>query len=180
VRSGPPPRGVLRALGPAGGLLGMVWIGRTAIPPARLSMPESSIGHGTSGSYECLPPSKHQIRANQLDGLRCGSMLREPGGIKEGVVHVWTLRGRELARLTPDRLDCDGDGVVFRSTFPMGQMPKDPTGKWACETFTTNGQLVGLKRFEVLTKDGKSLEDAGPGSGSGSAVGSGSAGSATR
>ena len=26
----------------------------------------------------------------------------------------------------------------------------DPTGKWSCETYTVGGQLVGLRKFEVL------------------------------
>jgi hypothetical protein len=86
---------------------------------------------------------------------------------------VWTHRGHELARVSPDRVDCDGDGIVYRSTFPAEDMPKNPAGVWSCETFTAGGQLVGLRKFEVLTKEGKSIEELGSGAGS-----SGSAGSA--
>ena len=155
-------QGAVLTLGMTGVMLAGVWYGRTLIPPAPLAMPETSVGHGTTGSYECLPASKHQIRASQLDGLRCGSLLREPGGIKEPVVHVWTLHRREITRMTPDRIDCDGDGIVFRSVFPPEKLPKDPTGTWTCETFTRGGQLVGIRRFEVLTKDGKSVEEPAP------------------
>jgi hypothetical protein len=153
------PQGVLLTVTLTGGLLGAVWIGRAVIPPAPLAMPEAAVGHGTLGSYECLPGSKHQIRVNQLDGLRCGSLLREPGGIKEDVVHVWSYRGTVVTRLTPDRVRCDGDGVVFRSFFPQQLLPKDPTGVWACTTYTIGGQLVGVRKFEVLTKTGTSVED---------------------
>src|SRR5690606_395339 len=79
------PQGALFTLGMTGALLAAVWYGRSAVPPAPLAMPETAVGHGTYGSYECLPASKHQIAADQLDGLRCGSLLREPGGIKEPV-----------------------------------------------------------------------------------------------
>jgi hypothetical protein len=171
------PQGALLTLGMTGAMLAGVWFGRTAIPPAPLAMYESSIGHGELGQYECLPASKHQIRADQLVKLRCGSMLREPGGIKEGVVHKWLHRGSTVATLTPDRVECDGDAYVVRSTLPAEDIPKDPTGKWTCETYTAGGQLVGLRSFEVLTKEGKSIEE--PGVGSGSSAGSaGSAGSA--
>jgi hypothetical protein len=154
------PQGAILTLAMTGVMLGAVWYGRTLIPPAPLAMGETSVGHGTPGNWECMPASKHQIRPNQLDGLRCGSLLREPGGLKEGVVHVWTLRGREIARTTPDQLHCDGDGLVFRSYFPAELRPKPPTGMWSCETITQQGgQLVGIRKFEVLTEEGRSIED---------------------
>jgi hypothetical protein len=159
VRSVLSPQGALLTLGMTGAMLAGVWYGRTVIPPAPLAMPETSVGHGTTGSYECLPASKHQLRANQLDGLRCGSLLREPGGLKEPVIHFWMLHGKELARVTPDRIDCDGDGIVYRSAFPQDKLPKDPVGMWACETYTAGGQLVGVRKFEVLTQDGRSALD---------------------
>lgn len=147
------PQGALLTITMTGVLLGAVWFGRAFIPPAPLAMPESAVGHGTLSSYECLPPSKHVIRAHQLDHLRCGSLLREPGGIKEGVVHVWTHKGRELVSLTPEKLGaCDGDGVVYRSEFPEGLMPADPTGTWTCTTYTLHKQLVGVRKFKVVAR----------------------------
>jgi hypothetical protein len=156
------PQGAILTLAMTGALLAGVWYGRTLIPPAPLAMPESAVGHGTLGSYECLPGSKHAIRQNQLDGLRCGSLLREPGGLKEPVVHVWRHKGHELARIAPERIRCDGDGVVFRSYFPKELIPKDPTGMWSCATYTVGGQLVGVKKFEVLTAEGVSTVDPPP------------------
>lgn len=182
------PQGVLLTVGMSGALLGAVWYGRAFIPPAPLAMAETAIGHGTRGSYECMPGSKHTVRANQLDGLRCGSLLREPGGLKEGVVHVWSHRGKELTRITPEQLRCDGDGIVFRSELPEKLVPADPTGRWSCATFTLGGQLVGVRKLEVLTRSGRSVDEAPvpptgegsgspkPGNGSGTA-GSGNAGS---
>jgi hypothetical protein len=159
------PQGAILTIGITGALIAGVSFGRTVIPPAPLAMPETSIGHGTAGSYECLPASKHRLRADQLDGLRCGSMLREPGGIKEPIVHVWTFRGQQIIPpLTPEELQCnDGDATVFRSTFPPEQLPRNPVGKWACETYTAGGQLVGLRKFEVVAPD-----NAGAGAGSAS------------
>jgi hypothetical protein len=145
------PQGALITIGTTAMLLGAVWYGRKFIPPAPMAMPEAAVGHGTVGSYECLPGSKHVLREHQLDGLRCGSLLREPGGLKEAVVHVWKHRGVTW-EIPPDRLDCDGDGIVFRSMFPTDMLPKDPTGNWSCTTLTVGGQLVGVRKFEVVGK----------------------------
>jgi len=144
------PHGALLTLAMTGAMLAAVWYGRTFIPPAPLAMAETTVGHGTPGSYECLPASKHAIRATELDNLRCGSLLREPGGLKEPVIHVWLHKGHEVARISPDRLHCDGDGDVFRSYIPKDKLPKDPTGAWSCETFTVGGQLVGVRKFDVV------------------------------
>jgi len=143
------PQGALITVGTTAALLGAVWYGRKFIPPAPMAMTEVAVGHGSVGSYECLPGSKHVLREHQLDGLRCGSLLREPGGLKEAVVHVWKHRGQTW-ELPPDRLQCDGDGVVFRSMFPTDMLPKDPTGSWSCTTLTVGGQLVGVRKFEVI------------------------------
>ncbi|MCW5808096.1 MAG: hypothetical protein KIT31_37440 [Deltaproteobacteria bacterium] len=157
------PQGALLTIGSTAILLGALWYGRAFIPPAPLAMPESAVGHGTKGSYECLPGSKHAMRVNQLDGLRCGSLLREPGGLKESVEHRWKHKGLEV-RVTPKKLDgCDGDGDVFVSEFPLEtDRPADPRGMWSCETWTVGGQLVGVRKFEVLATDGTSVDDARP------------------
>ena len=151
------PQGALLTLGTTAALLAGVNWGKRFIPPVPLAMSETAVGHGTLGSYECLPPSKHAIRASQLDGLRCGAMLREPGGLKEPVVQQWTFRGKALGGpLQPEVMKCDdGDAVVVRSYFPTDRIPADPTGKWACETLTVGGPLVGIRKFEVLTATGE-------------------------
>lgn len=141
-------QGIVITLGTTLGLFAAVAYGRAAIPPAPLAMPETAVGHGTFGSYECLPPSKHVIKKNQLDHLRCGSMLVEPGGVKEHVVHVWRHRGRTVARLTPEVLECDGEAAVYRSE--LKELPADPLGKWQCVTETVGGQLVGMRAFEII------------------------------
>jgi len=158
------PQGAIVTLIMTALLLTGVWFGRALIPPAPLAMPETSVGNGKEAQWECMPGSKHRIRANMLDRLRCGSLLREPGDLKEDVVHVWTFKNREIQRVTPDRIEalCDGDGeggVVFRSYFPTPAMPKDPVGTWSCMTYTVGGQLVGLRKFEVLTAEGKSEDE---------------------
>jgi len=155
------PQGVLLALAATAGLVSAVWYGREFVPPAPLAMTEATVGHGTYGGYECLPPSKHVIRADQLDNLRCGSLLREPGGLKEDIVHIWRHGSVEVARVDArsspalTKLEgCDGpDNIVYRSELPKAKLPKDPTGEWSCTTETVHGQLVGIRKFEVVGPD---------------------------
>jgi hypothetical protein len=156
-------QGAMLTLGMTAAMLAGVWYGRVVIPPAPLAMYETSVGHGTAGSYECLPASKHVIDASQLDGLRCGSMMREPGGIKEPVVHVWTHRGHRIgAPMQPDTLQCDDrEAVVARTRFPAELLPDDPTGPWACATYTVGGQLVGIRKFVVERAGGAPTSTSG-------------------
>jgi hypothetical protein len=150
VRAVLAPRGALLTLLATGAMLAGTWYGRAGIPPVPLALREAAVGHGTRGSYECLPPSKHVLRAGQLDGLRCGAWLVEPGGIAEEVIHAWRHRGVELARVEPRRLGCDGEGDVFVSEFPPERLPADPAGEWACVIETRGGQLVGYRGFRVI------------------------------
>ena len=151
VRTVLSPQGTIATVLATIALLAAVWFGRVAVPPAPLAMRETTVGHGTRGSYECLPASKHRIPDTQLDGLRCGSLMVEPGGIKEDVVHVWRRDGQEVARVRPERLACDGDALVYRSYLPAELLKASPAGVWQCVTETEGGQLVGIRRFEVAS-----------------------------
>jgi hypothetical protein len=148
VRSVLSPRGLVITITATLGLFAAVAYGRALVPPAPLAMPETSIGHGAPGQYECLPASKHVVRADQLEELRCGSMLVEPGGVKEDVVHVWRHRGTFVERLKPTKMTCDGEGVVYVSR--LGKLPASPEGRWTCTTETVGGQLVGVRAFEIV------------------------------
>ncbi len=150
------PSGMILTVGATVGLLVVMGLAPWLVPPVPLAMPETAVGHGSVSSYECLPPSKHVMRQTQLDGLRCGSWLVEPGGVKEGVVHLWKHRGKVVARVVPDLVTCDGEGVVYRSALPTDKMPADPEGSWACVTETLGGQLVGLRKFVITGADGTS------------------------
>jgi len=142
------------------------FLGRQFVPPAPMAMPAGGIGHGSPGSYECVPGPLVQTTADKLDGLRCVSEITEPGGINDDIVHVWRHRGKELARVSPSRMEqCRGH--VLRSKLGAAAMPSDPTGRWSCRIETEEGQLVGLRSFTVkpMQVDGEAvvLPDAGPG-----------------
>ncbi len=175
------PYGALLTVALTGVLLAAVWFGRAAIPPCCCWWRPWSATARTAGPVGvALPGSMHRILRAELGNLRCGSYLREPGGLKEDVIHVWTHRGQEVARKTPEPLPCDGDGVVLRSSLTKAELPADPVGPWTCTTRTVGGQLVGVRKFEVLTWDGRSVEElidaTGPGSVGSVGVGGGQIG----
>jgi hypothetical protein len=132
-----------------GALLAGAWFGRGFIPPVPLAMVDGAVGHGSEGSYECLPGKKKSMQADQLDRLRCGSEVVEPGGLSDKIVHVWTHKGRSW-RVEP-RAVSGCKGHVVRSYFPQSELAKiaDRRGKWACAVKTSDGQLVGLLSFRV-------------------------------
>lgn len=144
-------QGALATIGATGGLLLAVMAWPQVIPPAPLAMLETAVGSGSPGSYECMPASAHVIRRSRLAGLRCGSWLVEPGGVKDAIVHDWYHRGQRVAHLSPSFGHCDGEGTVVVSELPPALMPADPTGHWRCVTRTAHGQLIGLRDFDVVT-----------------------------
>jgi hypothetical protein len=142
------PQGLLITLAASAVLVTAMWFGRASVPPAPLAMRDGAVGHGSLSSYECLPPKKRAMRADQLDGLRCGSMISEPGELRDRIMHVWKHQGQVVRRVEPAVLEgCDG--LVLRSFLPEKELPIDPTGNWVCVVETGYGQLVGAMRFEI-------------------------------
>ncbi|MEZ4359812.1 MAG: DUF5924 family protein [Kofleriaceae bacterium] len=149
------PEGALLTVAAMAGLVAAVWFGRAAVPPVPLVLLDAAVGHGGPGAYECMPANKARIPAGQVEHLRCGSFVTEPGGLKEELEHRYLRDGLELYRTRAVALACDGDGehVVLRSELPAGHLPADPRGRWQCAIYTARGQLVGLRRFEIVASD---------------------------
>jgi hypothetical protein len=113
-----------------------------------MAMAAGGIGHGTKGSYECIPGPVRIIPVAKLDNLRCVSEITEPGGINDPLVHVWKHGGVEILRATPSKLHrCPGEVLI--SELQPEAMPKRPAGRWSCSVETMDGQLVGLMSFDV-------------------------------
>lgn len=147
------PQGALATVVATAALLALVWWGRSAVPPVPLAQLEATVGHGTYGSHECLPAPKRLIPSDELEGLRCGALLAAPGGLREAVEHHYVHGDRLIAVVRPAVLTCDGearDRQVVRSLLPASALPTQPLGRWFCATYTTSGQLVGLRRFTVI------------------------------
>ncbi|MEM9492569.1 MAG: DUF2914 domain-containing protein, partial [Myxococcota bacterium] len=142
-------RGVLLTAIITAALVVAAWYGRVAIPATPMVMVDGAVGHGTLSSYECLPGAKRIMRIEQLDGLRCGSWVTEPGGLSDPLVHVWTHEGRTVWRTAPSPV-AECDGPVYRSYLRPHQLPEQPLGAWTCRIETSDGQLVGLIPFDVV------------------------------
>jgi hypothetical protein len=153
--------GVTWTLIATGLLLTGAWFGRSCFPPAPLAMVDGAVGHGSMGSYECLPGKKTRMRADQLDGLRCGSLVSEPGGVRDAIVHRWKHRGATVASRMEKVEGCEGEGQVDRSR-PLAPLPADSLGGWVCSVETGDGQLVGIMRFEVVAGEAAGATPAAP------------------
>src|SRR6185436_5522765 len=86
------PLGLLLTLGAVLGAGSAAWIGRAAVPPAPLAMSYGAVGHGAPGQYEVLPGRISVVRKSQLDGLRCVTVIVDPSGLHQPLVHVWRVR----------------------------------------------------------------------------------------
>lgn len=143
-------RGLLLVVACTGLLATACYLGRVFVPPAPLGMTAGGIGHGTPGSYECVPGPIRTMRHDQVNGLRCVTEISEPGGINDALVHRWILDGSEIARKTPSQM-ADCPGMMLRSELDESELPGDVRGKWSCRLETGDGQLVGLMKFVVKT-----------------------------
>ena len=145
------PRARCSSLAATMALVSGVWYGRALIPPAPMAMTEGAIGHGTLGSYECLPASKHVIPRTELDGLRCGSLLREPGGSQGG-------RGPHLEARPRRGLAPAGRAAALRRPRRRGlphhaaarQAARRPDRAVDVHDRDDHGQLVGMRHFDVV------------------------------
>ncbi len=157
-------RGLILVVSCTAGLLVGCYFGRVFVPPAPMGMEAGGIGHGTPGSYECVPGPVSEMKADALDGLRCVTKIVEPGGLNDKVVHIWVHNGKTLAKVSPAKMpECKGE--VLRSELAPQSMPEDVSGKWQCRIETVDGQMVGLLSFKVPKKTALSeppKADAGP------------------
>jgi uncharacterized protein DUF5924 len=118
------------------------------VPPAPLVMVRGAVSHGTAGSREVVGEHHEVIPATELDGLRCGTLLVQPGGIHDTITHVWRHHGATWRRLEPTAIPYPfADGTVLRSQ--LADLPPDPTGDWSCSAWTADGQLVGRVHFRI-------------------------------
>jgi hypothetical protein len=142
-------KGLLLTIGCSVGLVAGCYVGRGFVPPAPMAMSAGGIGHGTPGSYECVPGPLRQMSVDQLDGLRCVSEVTEPGGINDEVVHVWSLGGEEIDRLTPTKVaGCPGE--VLKSEMNLQIAPARLKGKLSCTVETGEGQLIGRLNVKLV------------------------------
>jgi hypothetical protein len=141
--------GLFLTFGVTAALVLAAYFGRAAIPPAPLAMAHGSVGHGAPGQYECVPGPVEEMRADQMEELRCVTHLSAPGGLRDDVVHVWRAGSEVLAQHTPAPMPgCSG--TVLRSMLGEDRLPADRRGRWSCTAETAEGQMIGRVSWTVV------------------------------
>ncbi|MEX1368945.1 MAG: DUF5924 family protein [Nannocystaceae bacterium] len=134
----------------AGALVG-TYFGRVAVPPVAMYVSYGAVGP------QVLEDGRLAIEASVLhrsliEELYAVTDVVVPGGKGDRLVHVWTHEGREIDRVT--EVDPRAHGptgtIRLRSQLPAESLPEAPTGPWAVDVVTQDGQLVGRAQFEVM------------------------------
>ena len=140
---------------------------RASIPPAPLAMPETAVGHGTLGQLRV--PAGEQARdprATSSTACAAARCCASPAASRSRSCTCGRTAARSVVRRSsPSSSQCDdGDGDRVSQRLPAGaSCRRIRPGTWACATYTVGGQLVGVRKFEVLTaKDsGEPIDGAG-------------------
>ncbi len=122
--------------------LALLWFGRSAIPPAPLTLVsagacESIAGHSPVNSFVSMP-------AGTVDEVCFFSSISAPRGLKERMLHVWRHNGQML--FTVDIKDLYGGRKEGFRTWSRHRLMEGP-GKYTVEVWTAGGQLVGERNF---------------------------------
>ena len=118
-------------------------------------MAETAVGHGTPGSYECLPGEQARDPRDpaRRPALRLApARARRPQGAGRPRLDVHS--GHEVARLTPGSpARATATAIVFRSYVPAGQLPEDPTGHVVVRDVHASAvSSSALRKFEACVE----------------------------
>lgn len=146
--NGRPARAALRTALVALFFLALVTLGRPAVPPAPLRL--LSVRFGTS-----LAENGRDVAAT-LDVLPSGIPMRlvavaavqAPADLQEGVRHVWSVDGREVAESRLIEIT-GGRGRGFRSRSGASLPALSPGQRVRLEVETAHGQIIGRAEVPV-------------------------------
>lgn len=134
------------------GSVGVVYAGRTAIPPVPMY-----VSHGAVGPI-VLPDGRLGMEVRVLDASVIDKLIAitdvvAPGGKGDDLVHVWRHDGNEVHRATENTshvVEPNAKGTVrLRSALTDRQLPAFLGGHWSVDVETLDGQLVGRVSFDV-------------------------------
>jgi len=129
----------------------LVYVGRRAIPPVPLYVQHAAVGP------ERLPDGRLalevvSVHTSRLSDLWAVTDVALPGGEGDGFRHLWRFRDGDFTReLATERSPGAAPGTVrFTSALPRADLPAKVAGRWTVDVITTDDQLVGRARFEVI------------------------------
>jgi hypothetical protein len=117
--------------------------GVRALPAAPLKVVD--IGIGTAVRERAL--LGRAARLDQApDKLWCYSAIFAPRGLKDDLVHVWSLEGRELTHIP---LSVRGGRKLGYRTWSFLPVPSGTRGEYQCQVRTQFGQTLGVSAVRI-------------------------------
>lgn len=111
-----------------------VVVGAPLVPPAPLSLAES---HLCKTVLDREPQGiKKQFDVDE--SVVCHTVIAAPLGLKDKLVHVWSVNGRAIQTVA-----LDVNGVKGRGFRTWSRLAHAPAGRLTCRVETTRGQIVG-------------------------------------
>jgi hypothetical protein len=131
--------------GLAGALLPLLLaaLGVRALPAAPLKVVD--IGIGSAVTERTLVGRAVRL-AQPPAKLWCYSAIFAPRGLKEDLVHVWSLDGHELTQIA---LTVRGGRKLGFRTWSYLPLPRGARGEYACQVRTQFGQTLGVSAVRV-------------------------------
>jgi hypothetical protein len=143
-----------RALRQAAALAGLAallaWSGRAFVPPAPLFVARAVAARAVD-RLEPVDVIEGPVPAATVAGwgqLTAFTAVYAPGGLRQGIAHVWVRNGTVLARipLSPVR---GGRAEGFRTWSQRRDLRPPLDGRYTVDVVTASDQLIGRLRFTV-------------------------------
>jgi hypothetical protein len=139
-----------RALIFAGLAAVLAWYGRGLVPPAPLFVARA-VAARTVDMLEPVDAIDGSIPAATVaewGELAAYTAVYAPGGLQQGIAHVWTRNGVVVARipLSPVR---GGRAEGFRTWSHRTDLKLPLAGRYCVDVVTASDQLIGRLRFTV-------------------------------
>lgn len=144
-------RGVLLAIGlSALAMVGLVYQGRTVIPPVPMHLSRASVGPMTLADGRLAMEVK-VLHPSVIQQLQAVTDVVVPGGKGDRLRHVWRHDGNEVVRANEETSRVEGPqgSVRLRSRLSGDNLPAKLAGNWSVDVETEDGQLVGRTTFLV-------------------------------
>lgn len=141
---------LLAVVASVGIAVGLVYAGKTAIPPVPMYVARGAVGPIVlkDGSLGMVV---RELHPSVIDKLTAITDVVVPGGKGDRLVHVWRHDGSEVHRATEttSRVGGPAGAIRLRSTLGGRQLPPHLVGSWTVDVETDDGQIVGRVAFTV-------------------------------
>ena len=130
-------------------MVGLVYVGRRAVPPVPLSITSAALGPETLKDGR-LAMHVTTLHTEQIHEMIAVTEVATPAGFEEDFRHVWRFEGAEVFRLQPKLQMIEGNILRLRSDLIGQPLPTNAVGEWSVDVETAHGQLIGRVNFSVV------------------------------